>query len=96
MKNLLLILLSFIIAFTPAMALAFESDKTEAIAADTLLMRPLGLASLVIGTSLFIVSFPFSMLGNNVHETQKVLIEDPFNYTFKRPVGEFEYEGEDY
>ncbi|UCE79015.1 MAG: hypothetical protein JSV13_11030 [Nitrospiraceae bacterium] len=96
MKNLLLILLSFIIAFTPAMALAFESDKTEAIAADTLLMRPLGLASLVVGTSLFIVSFPFSMLGNNVHETQKVLIEDPFNYTFKRPVGEFEYEGEDY
>jgi hypothetical protein len=96
MKNLLLILLSFVIVFTPVVALALESEQTEAIAADTLLMRPIGLASLVVGTSLFIVSFPFSVLGNNVHETQKVLIEDPFNYTFKRPVGEFEYEGEDY
>ncbi len=96
MKNLLLIVLSFAIVFAPTLAVALESEKTEAIAADTLLMRPLGLASLVVGTSLFIVSFPFSVLGKNVHDTQKVLIEDPFNYTFRRPVGEFEYEGEDY
>ena len=96
MKNLLVILLSCAVIFTPALTLAFDTDETEAIAADTLLMRPIGLASLVVGTSLFIVSFPFSVLGHNVHETQKVLVEDPFNYTFKRPVGDFEYNGEDY
>ena len=59
------------------------------MAADFLVARPLGLASLVTGSAAFIVSLPFSALGKNVGEAFDYMIVDPAVYTFTRPLGGF-------
>jgi hypothetical protein len=98
MKKLFIISLSVFMIMLPVVGSAadiYGADEADAAAADTLLVRPFGVVSLAIGTAVFIVSLPFAVLGGNVGETAKVLVADPFNYTFARPVGEFEREYED-
>lgn len=95
MRKLFAIALAVVIIMMPVVSSAadiYGADEADAAAADTLLVRPFGIVSLAIGTAVFIVSFPFALLGGNVGETAKVLVADPFNYTFARPVGEFEPE----
>ncbi len=59
------------------------------MAGDALVVRPLGICATVIGGALFIVSLPFSALGGNTESAYEYLVEDPFNFTFKRPLGDF-------
>jgi hypothetical protein len=56
---------------------------------DALLVRPLGICATVIGAAIFVVSLPFSAWGGNSKTAHERLVEDPFNFTFKRPLGEF-------
>lgn len=73
----------------PAMDLS-SSDVTDAsIIGDFILCRPLGMAATIIGTSLFVVSLPLSLLGKNVGQTAKILVVDPAKFTFSRPLGNF-------
>lgn len=65
-----------------------EGGKTaERMLAD-MAIRPLGLAATVVGTVLFILSYPFSAWGENSDEAYQVLVVEPARYTFKRPLGE--------
>jgi len=54
------------------------------------LARPLGLVGAAIGGVMFGVGLLFSVPGENFSETAEVLVEDPLNYTFNRPLGRFE------
>jgi hypothetical protein len=58
------------------------------MAADALLVRPLGLVATVVGSVLFVVALPFSALGGNIDEVGQRLVVDPALFTFKRPVGD--------
>jgi hypothetical protein len=60
--------------------------------ADVLIERPIGLVMTVSGFGLFIVTLPFSALGGNAQEVGNKLVERPFKYTFKRPLGHFQEE----
>ena len=62
----------------------------EAMAADLLFARPLGLVATIGGTVMFIVSLPFSILGGNVDDAGKNLVLKPAKSTFIRPLGEFD------
>ncbi|MEN8244354.1 MAG: hypothetical protein ABFS43_05585 [Thermodesulfobacteriota bacterium] len=62
---------------------------TEEMAADALLVRPLGLVAIVLGAGLFVISLPFSLLGRNVGEAGSKLVVAPAVFTFMRPLGEF-------
>ena len=69
------------------------ADKTadppaEAIIADTLVLRPFGLAATVVGTVVFVVSLPFSLLTKKVDKAAQKLVVDPAKYTFTRPLGQ--------
>lgn len=59
------------------------------MAGDALVARPLGLCTTLIGGAIFLVSLPFSALGGNVGPAFDYLLVDPFEFTFKRPLGEF-------
>jgi hypothetical protein len=59
------------------------------MAGDALVVRPLGICATVLGGALFVVSLPFSALGGNTDSAFNYLLADPFNFTFKRPLGEF-------
>jgi len=68
--------------------------SAEAMIGDLLIFRPIGIAMTAVGTAVFIVSLPFSVLGGNTKDAFQKLVVDPAKFTFKRPLGVFEYEAE--
>ena len=56
---------------------------------DFAIVRPIGLAATVIGSAFWLVSLPFSALGDNADVATEKLVKEPAAYTFKRPLGEF-------
>ncbi|MFZ5569549.1 MAG: hypothetical protein ACOZF0_04045 [Thermodesulfobacteriota bacterium] len=55
--------------------------------ADTLIARPLGLAALVFGSAMFVVSLPFSAPGGNISLAAEKMVVNPAKFTFARPLG---------
>ncbi|MFW6333759.1 MAG: hypothetical protein ACOC0W_00710, partial [Desulfosalsimonas sp.] len=55
---------------SPALAYSADKDDTSkdgaAMAVDVFAARPLGFASTVLGSATFVVSLPFSALGQNI------------------------------
>ena len=89
MKKFLSILLVTIMLFSAAPAFAASSDVDAAdIIIDTAFLRPLGIASTIFGTAFFVVSLPFAAITSSVGTSYELLIEEPFKYTFRRPLGE--------
>ena len=66
-----------------------DVDIRGKMVVDALIIRPLGIVSTVLGTTLFLVSLPFSAMGGNVKEAREKLMVEPARFTFKRPLGEF-------
>lgn len=66
------------------------TTKGEAILLDALLFRPVGLALCVLGLAGTIVTAPFAVTSESQPQVYGELIEKPFNFTFKRPLGNFE------
>lgn len=66
-----------------------ETTDSEIIV-DLLLARPLGVVGSVTGLALQGVGLLFSVPGGNFGETGEILVEEPLNYTFNRPLGHFE------
>lgn len=61
----------------------------EAMIADALVARPVGLVTTVAGSAVYIVSLPFSLLGGNEKQARQKLVVEPARYTFKRPLGAY-------
>ncbi len=53
--------------------------------ADLFIARPLGFAAGILGTGLFIVSLPFTIPAKSVDKAAKMLVTDPFHFSFSRP-----------
>ncbi|MES1950406.1 MULTISPECIES: hypothetical protein [unclassified Salinisphaera] len=64
--------------------------SAAAMGVDALLVRPVSLAATVVGTGLFVVSLPFSLLGMNAGDAADRLVKEPGKYTFVRPLGNFQ------
>ncbi|MHA7840736.1 MAG: multidrug transporter [Gammaproteobacteria bacterium] len=93
-------LLSFVLfcSLAQGQALDFEAKSYEqseyvkspsyySMAADLVLARPLLLAATVLGTGIYIVSLPFSLLGGNVQSAGEKLVVNPARLTFTRCLG---------
>ncbi len=66
-----------------------EAPSLGSVGADLLVVRPLGLASSVLGLVGYVVTLPFSIPGGNNDAVWDNIVVDPVGYTFKRPIGEF-------
>lgn len=75
-----------------ANALIESTPNVESMLVDLFFARPLGLVVTAVGTAAFIVSLPFSALGDNTHLAYQKMVEDPGRFTFKRPLGQFDKE----
>ncbi len=64
-------------------------DRATDMLLDVVVMRPLGLASTVIGTALTVVALPFTIPSGSVEDSAREWIVRPAEYTFKRPLGDF-------
>jgi hypothetical protein len=59
-----------------------------ATAVDLLVARPGGLAAMVLGTTIFVVGLPFTLINGSTEQAAQQLIGDPASYTFARPLGQ--------
>lgn len=91
MKKFILVLI--ITAFVGTGIYAKEVPSSGEMMFDVVPIRPLGIVSLAVGTTLFIVALPFSVLTANpeqvIRQNAKRLVIYPFRFTFQRPIGEF-------
>ena len=90
----LVMIVSFLTIPLGSTALAQEYFETEdpgggAMLFDLCVVRPVALVATALGTVTFILSSPFSALGDNIDVAGQKLVKDPAAYTFKRPLGEF-------
>lgn len=54
---------------------------------DAVLLRPLGLAQLAVGTALFLPLYPMSLVADGGEDLFRACVSDPFERTFRRPLG---------
>ncbi|MDC0662877.1 hypothetical protein [Marinobacter sp. SS21] len=64
-----------------------ESPSALAMTADALFARPVLFATTIVGTAVYVVSLPFSLLGGNAGEAGEVLVLGPAEATFVRCLG---------
>jgi hypothetical protein len=81
------------LAYGPA-AMAQEYFETEdpgggEMIFDFCVVRPIGIVATAVGAVFYVVSWPFSALGDNTDVAGEKLLKEPAAYTFKRPLGEF-------
>jgi hypothetical protein len=88
-KKLIAFLVVFALIASAAPVLAEPTD-TEIIP-DVLIARPCGLATTVLGSVLFVVSLPVAIPSGSVKNVGRRLVLDPVEFTFIRPVGDFDY-----
>ena len=69
--------------------ITFDDSDAYGMTADLFLARPFGLASIVLGTAIFVISLPFSATGSNVGEAGQALVAEPVKFTLARPLGDF-------
>jgi len=52
-----------------------------------LVLRPLGFVGTILGSAAFVVSLPVTLATHKVDRTEKILVQEPYEYTFERPLG---------
>jgi hypothetical protein len=62
--------------------------SVQDIVEDILYIRPLGFVRVIIEAVAFGVSLPVTAPLKKVDEAKEFLIEDPYSFTFERPLGE--------
>lgn len=72
---------------TPVLAQA-ESPSGIEMLLDVVVARPLGLASMVLGSAVFVVALPFTIPNGDVDSAAEQLVRKPARYTFKRRLGD--------
>ncbi len=93
-------LLAVVLLATPCAAQAddpdtISGDKGTDMLVDAVLMRPLGLAATVLGAAVTLATLPFTLATGSADEAARYMIVEPAEYTFDRPLGEFDRCGED-
>jgi hypothetical protein len=93
-RTLLVSLLTLVLSAGPVLAYDDQDqgnrEPTGAeMFADTVMGRPLGLAAMVVGVVVFVVSLPFTLPSGSADSANKMLVKAPTVFTFKRPLGRF-------
>jgi hypothetical protein len=89
MKKIVIPVLIAVILFSTCVPALAENWAPAEIFADVIVARPLGLAALVAGSALFVVSLLWAVPSGSVEPVARALVTAPFNFTFTRPVGDF-------
>jgi len=66
---------------------ASGSPSTGAVVLDILVLRPLGFCGTILGASAFVIGLPITVPFKKTDEASKILVMEPYSYTFERPLG---------
>ncbi len=93
MKKIMAALITAVLIFcsSPVLAEPYGYDRDLEVTADVVLVRPVSVAAIILGTAFFIVSLPFAIPTGSVGSAARTLVVEPFKYTFNRPIGDFGY-----
>jgi hypothetical protein len=61
--------------------------SSTVVAVDAIIGRPLGLATTIAGTGVFLVTLPFSAISESTGEAAWGMVGRPAGWTFVRPLG---------
>ena len=86
-KHFLIILV--LLAFVSTSVQATEVPSGGEMMIDAILIRPLGLVSVALGSALFVVSLPFTLISGSVKQSGKRFVGYPLKFTFTRKLGSF-------
>lgn len=64
-----------------------EKPGTLTVATDVVIVRPVSLVSMVVGSALFVISLPVTAITKS---TAEALVTRPAYQTFKRPLGDMD------
>ena len=68
----------------------FRSEpQGNQMAGDIAIIRPIAIGCLVVSSAAYVIALPFAALGGNAGAVTQKMVVDPFNYTFRRPLGDF-------
>lgn len=87
MKKTVITLLALGLILTSSLAFAGEVDEMT-ILGDVFILRPLGLVATAVGGVCYLVSLPIAAITDSTDEVYETLLESPYEFTFKRPVGD--------
>jgi hypothetical protein len=62
--------------------------STAEVVGDVLWVRPLGFIKTALGATAFVISLPVTIRLKKKEQAKEFLITYPYNYYFKRPLGE--------
>ena len=91
-------LLIMALCLSPVSALALDDSEIyifkreptgEGMVHDIVLMRGIGLGCLIVSSAVWVIAVPFAALGGNADDATQKLVKDPFNFTFRRPLGDY-------
>lgn len=76
---------------TAAPAFASHPVEPAVVAGDALVVRPASFVATVIGAGVFVLALPVAVTSGSVHSTVDALVVQPGRFTFRRPLGHFDY-----
>jgi hypothetical protein len=91
-----LLFIMALLANTNIFARDFSNSNEEITDGDMVaewLVRPAGALGTVAGIATFFAGLPFSVAADNTQESYDILVKEPFKYTFHRPLGHYEANG---
>ena len=82
-----------ITSMNPTALAAIEDPRSEVsgagMAFDLVILRPLGIATTVIGCGFFVISLPFTVwTEERIKQSGHSFVGEPASYTFVRPLGD--------
>jgi len=89
MRRIVAILISLFILLGASLAYADQKPDATNLVADIVFIRPLGFAALIGGSVLYVVSLPVAAITHSTDSTYQILVKEPSDFVFKRPVGKF-------
>lgn len=86
-KTILVLSAMFMFALPTHAAEIKETPSAAAMVFDGIIVRPITLVATVVGTALWVVTLPFSLLGGNAGDAGETLVLEPAAATFLRCLG---------
>ncbi len=86
MKKIIVLVVLLTVVLTSSFA--FAVDDSSKVVGDAFLLKPLGFVVTIAGSVLYIASWPIAAITDSADHTYEVLVKQPYDYTFTRPVGE--------
>ena len=90
MKLVTLVCVLVLIAGSVSPCLASSDSGSLEAVADVLVVRPGCFIATVVGSAVFVVALPIAAISHSIPHTAKVLVVQPAQATFCRPVGDMD------